>query len=75
MRELRANGIVVVEALGKRSLKAQLKAANRSKISLALLLGQQEVFEGSMMVRNMVTGAQETVVLSNLVEEVKKRLR
>jgi len=27
------------------------------------------------MVRNMVTGAQETVVLSNLVEEVKKRLR
>lgn len=75
MRELRANGIMVVEALGKRSLKLQLKAADRSKISLALLLGQREVFEGSVMVRNMVTGAQETLVLSKLVEEVKKRLR
>ncbi|MFH1193075.1 MAG: histidine--tRNA ligase [Candidatus Jorgensenbacteria bacterium] len=75
MRDLRANGIAVVEALGKRSLKSQLKAADRSKIPLALLLGQREVFEGSVMVRNMVTGAQETVVLANLVEEVKRRLK
>ncbi|MFH1162155.1 MAG: histidine--tRNA ligase [Candidatus Jorgensenbacteria bacterium] len=75
MRELRANGMVVVEALGKRTLKAQLKAAAKSKVPLALLFGQREMFEGSVILRNMVTGAQETVVLSRLVEEVKKRLR
>lgn len=75
MEELRRGGVPVVEALGKRSLKGQLKVADRLKVSLALIFGQKEVFEGSVIVRDMVTGAQETVLLDRFVEVVKKRLR
>lgn len=73
MEQLRKNGINVSEALGKDSLKAQLGAADKKKAKLALIFGQKEAFEGSIIVRDMVTGAQETIALSKLVETVKKR--
>lgn len=75
MSELRAHGVPVVEALGKRSLKAQLKVADRIKVPLALIFGQKEVFEGSVIVRDMVTGAQETVLLDKFVEVVKQHIK
>lgn len=75
MEELRRGGVPVVEALGKRSLKGQLKVADRLKVPLALIFGQKEAFEGSIIVRDMVTGAQETLLLDRFVEVVKKRLR
>lgn len=75
MSELRAHGVPVVEALGKRSLKAQLKVADRIKVPLALIFGQKEVFEGSVIMRDMVTGAQETVLLDKFVEVVKQRIK
>ncbi|MBM3654689.1 MAG: histidine--tRNA ligase, partial [Alphaproteobacteria bacterium] len=75
MGELRAAGIPVVEALGKRSLKGQLKAADKAKAPLALIFGQKEAFEGSIIVRDMATGAQETALLANFVDTVKQRLR
>jgi histidyl-tRNA synthetase len=75
MEELRRAGVPVVEALGKRSLKGQLKVADRLKVPLAFIFGQKEVFEGSIIMRDMVTGAQETLLLDKFVEVVKKRLR
>jgi histidyl-tRNA synthetase len=73
MGTLRAAGITVVEALGKKSLKAQLKAADRARSELALIVGQREVFEGTVIVRDMNSGAQETIILTNLVDQVKRR--
>lgn len=75
MEELRRAGVPVAEALGKRSLKGQLKVADKLKVPLAFIFGQKEVFEGSIIVRDMVTGAQETLLLDKFVEAVKKRLR
>ncbi|MDI6734277.1 MAG: histidine--tRNA ligase [Patescibacteria group bacterium] len=75
INELRLNGIVVVEALGKKSLRAQMKIADRFKMPLALIFGQKEVFEKTVIMRDMGTGAQENIVLSKLVEEVKKRIK
>jgi len=74
MNQLRSSGVAVVEVVGKKTLKAQLKIAERMNITLALLLGQKEVFEGTVMIRDMVSGVQETVLTEKLVEEVKKRL-
>ncbi len=74
MNELRGSGIAVVEVLGKKTLKAQLRTADKMEVRLALILGQKEVFEGTIMVRDTTTGAQETIVTERLVEEVKKRL-
>lgn len=72
---LRSSGIIVFEALGKHSLGAQFKAAGKAKVQTLLLLGQKEVFEETIILRDMKTGAQETVVLNKMVEEVKKRLK
>lgn len=74
VENMRRAGIAVSEALGKKSLKAQLKNADKRGISLVLILGQKEVFEETIIIRDMVSGTQETVLLSKLIEEVKKRL-
>ncbi len=74
MQLLRAGGIAVVEVAGKKTLKAQLKSAERMNITIALLLGQKEVFDGTVLIRDMSSGAQETILAEKLVEEVKKRI-
>jgi histidyl-tRNA synthetase len=75
INELRRAGIRTLESLGKKSLKAQLKAADRQKAELAVIVGQKEIFEGSAIIRDMKTGVQETVTIDKLVERVKKNLR
>lgn len=75
IEELRRGGIQVIEALSKESLKAQLKAADKEGVPLALILGQKEIFEESIIVRDLRSSLQETVPLSRMVEEVKKRLK
>lgn len=75
MEELRRSNISTSNALGKDSLSAQLEAANKMEVPLALILGQKEVYEGSIIIRDMVSGVQEPVLLKNVVDEVKKRLR
>ena len=74
VENMRRAGIAVSETLGKKSLKAQLKAADKKGISLVLILGQKEVFEETIIIRDMVLGTQEIVLLNKLIEEVKKRL-
>ncbi len=75
MTQLRAAGVQVAESVGKKTLKGQLKAANKIKAPLVIILGQKEVFEGVVIIRDMETGAQENILLEKMVEEVKKRLR
>ena len=72
--ELRKAGIKAIESLGKESLKSQLRAADKAKVLLTLIVGQKEVFEESVIIRNMETGNQEAVSVKRMAEEVKKRL-
>jgi histidyl-tRNA synthetase len=71
---LRRAGVHVEESLGKESLKAQLAVADKNGAELALIFGQMEAFEESIIIRDLKTGAQETVLLTKFVEAVKKRL-
>lgn len=71
--DLRKAGISVSDSLGRESLKAQLKVADREGIDLALIFGQKEMFEDSIIVRNLKTSLQETVPLARLVDEIKAR--
>lgn len=73
--QLRANNVATVESLGKKSLRAQLKIANKYNLQTVLIFGQKELFEEMIIIRDMKTGAQESLVLSKMVEEVKRRLR
>lgn len=71
--ELRLANIPVVEALGRDSIKAQMKVADKEKFPLALILGQKEIYEESIIIRDLDTGLQESVPLGKMVQEIKKR--
>ncbi len=75
IEEFREANVRAIEALGKDGLQAQMKVADREEVALTLILGQKEVYEKSIIIRNMKTGAQENVPISKVVEEVKKRLK
>ncbi len=75
IRTLKQAGFIVGEALGRKSLRAQLKVADKFKAKLALIFGQREFFEETIIIRDMESGVQENVLLNKLVEEVRKRLK
>lgn len=74
IEELRKSKIQIKEALGKESLGAQLKIADKLGAKIALIFGQKEAFEDSVILRDMKTGAQETVPISKISKVLKKRI-
>jgi histidyl-tRNA synthetase len=72
--EFRQAGIPVAEAFGKNALKAQLEAANKLGVQLTLILGQKEVLDGTIIIRDMDSGAQEIVDVKKVVGLVMKKL-
>lgn len=75
IEDLRKAGIGVSEALGRESLKAQMKTADKEGFEIALIFGQREIFEESIIIRNLKNSLQETVQLGKLVEEIKHRMK
>ncbi len=75
LEDFRKAKIRVAESFGRDSLKAQLKIADRVETKYALLLGQREALEGTILIRDMKTGRQETVKLDKVVKEMKKRIK
>ncbi|MDP2598799.1 MAG: histidine--tRNA ligase [Candidatus Liptonbacteria bacterium] len=75
IKELVDAGIPVSEALAKDSLRAQLKSADKEGVGIALILGQKEIYEASVIIRDMRTGLQDSVKMERIIEEIKKRSR
>lgn len=73
--ELEKNGILVAESFGRGSLKSQLKVANKLGVELTLILGQKEALDGTVIIKNMQSGVQETVSAAKLVDVIKKKLK
>ena len=73
--ELEKNGILTAESFGRGSLKSQLKVANKLGVEFTLILGQKETLDGTVIVKNMATGAQETVSMSKLIDFIKKKIK
>lgn len=74
IEELRKNGLSVYSSLSKDSLRNQLKIADREKVKLSLILGQEEVREDRIIIRDMESGIQEVVMQDKLVSSIKKKL-
>lgn len=72
---LRQNGVDVRESLGRDSVKSQLKVAERLGSKIALILGQKEALDGTIILREMDSGIQETIPQERLVEFLKKKLK
>jgi len=73
--DFRKAKIRVSESFGRDSLKAQLNRADRIGAKYTLILGQQEALDGSIIIRDMKSGKQETVKLEKAVEAVKNKLK
>ena len=72
--ELRAAGLSCDRAFDGRSMKAQFKAADRSGARLAVVVGEREVAEGTVTVRDLEGGDQQTVDRADLAGHLRKRL-
>ncbi|MDP3792841.1 MAG: histidine--tRNA ligase [bacterium] len=72
---IRKAGIEVKSSLGRDSIKSQLRIAHRLGVKYTLIFGQKEAIESTIIIREMDTGIQETVLLAKVVDEMKKRLK
>lgn len=75
VEDFRREGILISESLGRDSLKAQLKFADKLNVPYSLILGQKEALEKTILIRDMKTGRQETLKLEKVIMEMKKRLK
>ena len=75
MEELRVAGIDAGESISRDNLKTQLNIAAKIGAKLALILGQKEAMDGTIMMRDMDDSLQETVLQSKLVEKIKAKLK
>ncbi len=73
--ELEKNGILVAESFGRGSLKSQMRIADKLGVEITLIIGQKEALDGTIIVRDMMSGTQEIVTWEKLVSLVKKMLK
>lgn len=67
---LRQSGLAVDYALGGRSMKAQMKAADRSGAARTVIVGEDELRAGEAQVRDLATGAQRAVPIAGLAADL-----
>lgn len=75
IEDMRKQGLVVRHNLAKSSLKTQLEIANKIGASHCLILGQKEVHDGTIIIRDMDSGNQEIVDQAKVISEIKKNLK
>jgi histidyl-tRNA synthetase len=73
--ELRAAGFSADRAYENRSMKSQMKAADRSGAAVAVIIGSQELDDGAAVVRPLRSGTEQTTVeRTDLVAIIQKVL-
>jgi histidyl-tRNA synthetase len=71
---LRAGGISADRAFDHRSMKSQMKSADRSGARFALIVGEDEQAAGAVTLRDMRTHEQVRIELDKVAQQVKERL-
>ncbi len=73
--KLREANFRVAESFSKEGLKSQMEIANRLKVSYTLIIGQKEIIDDTILIRDMENGIQEVVDWKKIVPELQKRLQ
>lgn len=68
--DLRNAGIKTMGALGKGSIKSQLRMADKFDVDYTIIMGLTEVREETAIIRDMTVGTQKTVKFDDVVEEI-----
>jgi len=74
LEDLRTSGLNIKANLSKSNLSSQLGIADRLGAKFVLILGQKEVLDKTILIRDMSTGSQEIVDIRKIIAEIKKRL-
>jgi histidyl-tRNA synthetase len=67
---LRRAGIGVIEALGDKSLKAQLRQANSLGAPYAVIIGEEELKTGTVILRDMTSAEQKAIPANELARHL-----
>lgn len=71
---LRDAGVRTVGAVGKGSIKAQMRLADRFSVRYCLILGEREVLDGTIILRDMRKGSQESLPIKDIIGVVVEKL-
>ncbi|HEU4354568.1 MAG TPA: histidine--tRNA ligase [Actinomycetota bacterium] len=72
LRDLRAAGVASDAPYEERSLKAQLRMADRSGAAYAAIVGEREAAEGLVTLRRLADGVQEEVPAPDVADRVSR---
>ena len=70
LHELRCGGVRALMDYGGRSMKAQMKQANKSGAHYAVILGEDELTQHAALVRDMMESTQESYSLDDIVRRL-----
>ena len=73
--ELRKAGIAIIMATGDKSLRGQMRQANSSGSAYALILGEQEISDRNVILRDMKSGEQKTIPLAAIARTLKPPMK
>jgi histidyl-tRNA synthetase len=73
--ELRRLGVAADFAYGNKGIKGAMKSADRSGARYALVLGERDIAEGVVQLKELATGEQQTVPLAGIVETIATTLQ
>lgn len=74
LNELRMAAVSADWSDNQGSLKSQMRKADRSGADLVMIIGENELQNGKLILRNMKTSSQEEVPFGNILETVKSRI-
>ena len=66
-------GVGAVGAVDRDGIGSQLARADKQGVQYAIIIGQKEVREETVILRDMASGAQEVLALTQIVAEMRSR--
>lgn len=75
LMDLRKMGIKAEKDYMNRSMKAQMKAANRFQVKYVLIIGADELAKGTVMIRNMETSEQKEMMVADTLNFIEKAVK
>ncbi|MEY2447714.1 MAG: histidyl-tRNA synthetase, partial [Acidimicrobiaceae bacterium] len=72
---LRAAGVRADRAFDGRSMKSQMKQADRAGARVAVIVGEREAADGTVTVRDLRSSEQESIPRADVIDHVRKQLQ
>lgn len=74
-QQVRARGVAVLMDYDGKSLKAQMREADKAQCRHVAVLGENELKQGTIMIKDLAGGTQRSVALAALAEELANEMK